>query len=46
MLGFLMRSRVDMWIGFEGYKDTVIKLNGWLIDKGHWIVVIEDPVIR
>ena len=29
------------WIGFEGYKDTGVKLNGWLIDKGKWIVVIE-----
>ena len=30
-----------MWIGFEVYKDTGIKLNGWLIDKGQWIVVRE-----
>ena len=31
-----------MWIGFEVYKDTGIKLNGWLIDKGQWIVVRGD----
>ena len=30
-----------MWTGFEGYMDTWRKLNGWLIDKGQWIVVRE-----
>ena len=36
-----MRPREARWIEFEGYKDTVIKLNGWFIDKGEWIVVRE-----
>ena len=35
----LRRPRAARWIGFEEYKDTVRKLNGWLIDKGKWIVV-------
>ena len=30
-----------MWIWFEGYKYKGINLNGWLIDKGQWIVVRE-----
>ena len=34
-------QRADMWIGFEGYKDTGRKLNFWLIDKGQWVVVRE-----
>ena len=38
----LRRPRAAKWIGFEGYKDTGIKLNGWLIDKGQLIVVRED----
>ena len=29
------------WTGFEGYRDKVRKLNGWLIDKFQWIVVRE-----
>ena len=28
-------------IDFEGYKDTLKKLNVWSIDKGQWIVVRE-----
>ena len=34
-----------MWIGFEGYKETGRKLNGWLIYKGQWIAVREDLLI-
>ena len=30
-----------MWVGFEGYKDTGIKLNGWFIYKDHLIVFRE-----
>ena len=30
---------------FEGYKDTVRKLNGWLIDKGQWIVMMEALIL-
>ena len=36
-----MRPRAAMWIGFARYRDTGRKLNGWLIDKGQWIVVRE-----
>ena len=31
-----------MWIGFEGYKDTERKLNGWVIHKGKLIFFKED----
>ena len=34
-----MSPRASRWIDLEGYKDTGIKPNGWLIDKGQWIVV-------
>ena len=37
--------RADRWIGFEGYKDTGRKLNGWLIDMVQWIVVREDLLL-
>ena len=29
------------WIGFERYKDTGRRMNGWVIDKSQWIVVRE-----
>ena len=41
-LDCLRRPRAARWIEFEKYKDTGINLNGWLIDKGQWIVVRED----
>ena len=34
-------TRATRWNEFEGYKDTGRKLNGGLIDKGHWIVARE-----
>ena len=40
-LDCLRRPRLSRLVGFEGYKDTGIKLNGWYIDKVQWIVVIE-----
>ena len=38
---FLRSPRATRWIGFEGYEYTGRKLNGWLIDKVWWIVVVE-----
>ena len=45
MLDFRRRPRAAIWIGFERYKDTGRKMNGWLIDKGQWIVVREDLLL-
>ena len=39
-LDFLRRPILARWIEFEGYKDTGRKINGWLIDKGQWIIMI------
>ena len=41
-LDCLRRPRAARWIEFEGYNDTGTKLNGWLIDKGQWIIVREN----
>ena len=41
----LGRPRAARWIGFEGYRDTGRKMNGWLIDNGQWIVVREASLL-
>ena len=41
-LDFLRKLILSRWIEFEGYNDTGTKLNGWLIDKGQWIIVREN----